>query len=105
MWILGISKSHNGSVALINNGKVVCAIQAERISRIKRQAINLTNDKSLVSKCVKYCFCHHTFFTIIQVQHVVSKKRCILSSSFGDHVKIAEGNCRKFQVRSNFDAD
>ena len=55
MWILGISKSHNGAVALVNNGKVVCAIQAERISRIKRQAINLTNDKSLVSKCVKYC--------------------------------------------------
>ena len=55
MWILGISKSHNGAVALINNDKVVCAIQAERISRIKRQAINLTNDESLVSKCVKYC--------------------------------------------------
>ena len=55
MWILGISKSHNGAVALIHNGKVVSAIQAERISRIKRQAIELENDKTLVSECVIYC--------------------------------------------------
>ena len=49
MWILGISKSHNGAVALSNNGKVISAIQAERISRVKRQAIKLENDKTLVS--------------------------------------------------------
>ena len=55
MWILGISKSHNGAVALIKDGKVVCAIQAERLSRIKRQSIELKNDKDLVSKCVNYC--------------------------------------------------
>ena len=55
MWILGISKSHNGAVALINNGKVVCAIQAERLSRIKRQALDLKNDKELLAKCVTYC--------------------------------------------------
>ena len=55
MWILGITKSHNGAVALTHNGKVVCAIQAERISRVKRQSIELKNDKTLVSTCVKYC--------------------------------------------------
>jgi carbamoyltransferase len=55
MWILGISKSHNGAVALSNNGKVISAIQAERISRVKRQAIKLENDKTLVSECVNYC--------------------------------------------------
>ena len=55
MWILGISKSHNGAVALINNGKIVSAIQAERISRVKRQPIELENDKTLVSQCVNYC--------------------------------------------------
>ena len=55
MWILGISKSHNGAVALIHNGKVVSAIQAERISRIKRHPIYLKNDKILVKKCVDYC--------------------------------------------------
>ena len=55
MWILGISKSHNGAVALSNNGKVVSAIQAERISRVKRQAIVLENDKTLVTECVNYC--------------------------------------------------
>ena len=55
MWILGISKSHNGAVALIHNGKVVCAIQAERLSRIKRQALDLKNDKELLAKCVTYC--------------------------------------------------
>ena len=55
MWVLGITKSHNGAVALIHNGKIVSAIQAERISRIKRQSIDLKNDKILLSKCVKYC--------------------------------------------------
>ena len=55
MWILGISKSHNGAVALIHDGKVVCAIQAERLSRIKRQALEFKNDKILISKCVNYC--------------------------------------------------
>jgi len=55
MWILGISKSHNGAVALIHDGKVVCAIQAERLSRIKRQALELKDDKILISKCVNYC--------------------------------------------------
>ena len=41
MWILGISKSHNGAVALTYNGKIISAIQAERISRIKRQPLKL----------------------------------------------------------------
>ena len=55
MWILGISRSHNGSVALIHNGKVIVAVQAERLSRLKRQALEFKNDKVLISKCVKYC--------------------------------------------------
>ena len=55
MWVLGISNTHNGSVALTHNGKVVSAIQAERISRAKRQPIFLQGDQELVSKCVVYC--------------------------------------------------
>ena len=55
MWILGISKSHNGSVALIHDGKIISAIQAERISRIKRYPIDLKNDKILIKKCIDYC--------------------------------------------------
>ena len=55
MWVLGISQSHNGAVALTRNGKIISAIQAERISRIKRQPLRLDEDKLLVSKCVNYC--------------------------------------------------
>ena len=55
MWVLGISQSHNGAVALTCNGKIISAIQAERISRIKRQPLRLDEDKLLVSKCVNYC--------------------------------------------------
>ena len=55
MWVIGISKSHNGAVALIKDGKVIVAIQAERISRIKRQAIELKDDRLLIKKCVDYC--------------------------------------------------
>ena len=37
---LGISIAHNGSVALICDGEVKIAIQAERISRRKREILS-----------------------------------------------------------------
>ena len=52
---LGISNSHNGSVALICDGEVKVAIQAERISRHKRQSLPLGEEVNLVHKCVHYC--------------------------------------------------
>ena len=55
MWTLGISCSHNGAVALIDDGKVVCAIQAERLTRVKRQGVYLTDDADTVTRCVRYC--------------------------------------------------
>ena len=58
MWTLGIAKSHNGAVSLSQDGKIVSAIQAERITRNKRQGIFLQNDAALVSKCVDYCLRH-----------------------------------------------
>ena len=53
--ILGISNSHNGSVALICNGEVKSAIQAERISRLKRQSLPLDEEVELTQSCVRYC--------------------------------------------------
>ncbi|WP_415303218.1 carbamoyltransferase C-terminal domain-containing protein [Candidatus Pelagibacter sp. Uisw_101] len=53
--ILGINTHHNGSVALICDGKVKSAIQAERISRVKRQPLPLERDIKLTAKCVHYC--------------------------------------------------
>ena len=53
--ILGINNSHNGSVALICDGEVKSAIQAERISRVKRQPLPLERDIKLTAKCVHYC--------------------------------------------------
>lgn len=54
MWILGLSLSHNGAVALINEGTVVCAIQAERLSRVKRQALRIPDNNMLISECIDY---------------------------------------------------
>ena len=53
--ILGISNTHNGSVALLSNGEVKVAIQAERISRKKRQALPLGKNIELTTRCVRYC--------------------------------------------------
>ena len=53
--ILCFSNTHNGSVALICNGEVKVAIQAERISRRKRQSLTLGEDIKLTQKCVNYC--------------------------------------------------
>ncbi|MEE2745403.1 MAG: carbamoyltransferase C-terminal domain-containing protein [Pseudomonadota bacterium] len=52
---LGISNTHNGSVAIIRDGVVLAAIQAERISRIKRQSLPLEGGSSVARDCVKYC--------------------------------------------------
>jgi len=53
--ILGISIAHNGGVALICDGKVKIAIQAERISRRKRQHLYLDREIELIKNCVQYC--------------------------------------------------
>ena len=53
--ILSICNSHNGSVSLIVDGEVKVAIQAERISRLKRQRLTLGKEIDLARKCVRYC--------------------------------------------------
>jgi carbamoyltransferase len=53
--VLGLSNTHNGSVALICGGEVKAAIQAERISRHKRQVLTLGDELAIAKKCVRYC--------------------------------------------------
>lgn len=53
--ILGFSNTHNGSVALIRDGEVKVAIQAERLSRQKRKNLPLGQESDLAQKCVRYC--------------------------------------------------
>jgi len=53
--VLGISNNHNGSIALICDGEVKSAIQAERISRCKRQSLPLGEEIKLVHESVRYC--------------------------------------------------
>lgn len=55
MWIVGISGSHNGAVALIHDGKVVAALQAERLLRIKRHMIRLDRIGSDIRHLIHYC--------------------------------------------------
>ena len=53
--VLGISNSHNGSVALIRDGRVLSAIQAERLSRNKREALIIGKNTKLLRDCINYC--------------------------------------------------
>ena len=53
--VLGFSNTHNGGVALICDGEVRVAIQAERLSRIKRKSLPLNQEKELAKQCVSYC--------------------------------------------------
>ena len=53
---LGFNLSHNGSVALISEGEVISAIQAERIFRLKRCSLVLNKDYiELFKNCIHYC--------------------------------------------------
>jgi carbamoyltransferase len=53
--VLGISNTHNGSIALICDGEVKSAIQVERISRCKRQPLLPGEEIELVHESVRYC--------------------------------------------------
>ena len=55
MIILGISFSHNGSVCILKDGKVIVAIQAERLTRIKRQILDIKKNEGILNKCLEYC--------------------------------------------------
>lgn len=69
MWILGISASHNGAVALLRDGKVRVAIQGERLSRQKRQNIVVDKSTPVLRDCVRYCLdaCGVTFADIAAI--------------------------------------
>jgi len=57
MWILGLSVGHNGSVALIEDGRVRVAIQLERLTRRKRYPARLFEDRldEGVGEAIHYC--------------------------------------------------
>jgi carbamoyltransferase len=55
MWILGIAGSHNSGAALIRDGKVVVAIQTERLTRCKRQLISLDQMGMQAAEVIRYC--------------------------------------------------
>lgn len=55
MNIIGITRSHNGAVSILRNGQVQVGIQAERLTRQKRQFLTLENDAENISRTVRYC--------------------------------------------------
>lgn len=73
MWILGLAHSHNGAVALVNDGLVIAAIQLERIERIKRYPLAFERDEveNSVSRAIDYCL-RHAGITIDDVTAVAA---------------------------------
>lgn len=55
MWVLGVCSSHNGGVALLRDGRVQVAIQAERLSRRKRDMTPVLKPNAVVQDCIRYC--------------------------------------------------
>ena len=49
--ILGINPGHNGSVALVSNGKLIHYLEEERLSRRKRDNNPI---RSIIELCTKY---------------------------------------------------
>lgn len=58
MWVLGVTSSHNGGAALIHEGRVEVAIQAERLSRRKREDTRFDRANAVLRDCVAYCLDH-----------------------------------------------
>jgi len=55
MWILGIAGSHNSGAALIKDGRVVVAVQTERLVRRKRQPLSLDQLSAHAVRVIGYC--------------------------------------------------
>lgn len=55
MWILGFAASHNGGAALIQDARVVVAIQTERLTRKKRDGSTLESLGERALLPVRYC--------------------------------------------------
>ena len=53
-WILGVAASHNGAACLLEDGKIVVAVQEERVTRHKRAFIEGHRD----SFAIRYCLDH-----------------------------------------------
>lgn len=60
MWVLGLAHSHNGAAALVRDGRVVVAVQLERLERVKRFPLRLEADGVApgVYRAVNYCLRH-----------------------------------------------
>src|SRR5438093_8385501 len=60
MWVLGLAASHNGAVALVEDGRVCVAIQLERLQRLKRFPLELdaSEPTAEVLAAVDYCLRH-----------------------------------------------
>ncbi|HET6253137.1 MAG TPA: carbamoyltransferase C-terminal domain-containing protein [Puia sp.] len=54
-WILGIAASHNSAAALIKDGRVIVAVQTERLVRRKRQSLSLDQLSAHAINVIGYC--------------------------------------------------
>ena len=66
MYILGIHDGHNSSVCLMRDGKLVSALQEERLQRIKNYwgAPNLAIKKCLSEEGISFEDIEHVVFSL-----------------------------------------
>ena len=55
MWVLGLAGSHNSAAALIKDGRVVVAVQTERLTRRKRHPLTIERLGSEAVQVISYC--------------------------------------------------
>ena len=57
MWIAGVAASHNGAVALVEDGRVRAAIQLERLQRVRRFPLRLNAEvlDASIQRALSYC--------------------------------------------------
>lgn len=51
-WVLGISASHNGSACIMRGSDIVCAVQEERLTRVKRARVDFTTPARCINCCL-----------------------------------------------------
>tara|TARA_B100000787_G_scaffold168577_1_gene157605 strand:+ start:2288 stop:3982 length:1695 start_codon:yes stop_codon:yes gene_type:complete len=104
--ILGISNAHNGSVVLICDGEVKVAIQAERITRLKRQPLSLNKEISITANCVKYCLTEAGYkYSDIEAIGIATHKNVkkIDNSDLPDYIGgVPKKNIKTFYVSHHF---
>lgn len=84
-WVLGIHIGHHAACAVVHDGRLVAAIQQERLTRIKHDGEEALSDRLPIEACLRAAN-----VSIAELDLIVSSFQAVSPGSFGLHKPLIE---------------